>query len=393
MFVKTKLLCLKYHKSKFNLKKVFAFASIQIKPALDKCRISSFRIYPSFFLNLAPQPLNYYNSLGLTALNSIILIILIIIAVAFFTLFERKFMASIQRRLGPNIAGPWGLLQALVDGLKLVFKEIIIPQKANKVLFILAPCITFFFSLLGWAVIPFGEYLVISDLSVGVLFIMTLFALNSYGVVIAGWASNSKYPILASFRTIAQVISYELSLGLIISTVALCSGSLNLTDIVIAQKFIWFIIPLFPIAVCFLICMLAETNRTPFDLPEAEAELVAGYNLEYSGIIFAFFFLGEYSNMLLMSALFSIFFLGGWHRFFILWYWPDVMFFAAKICFICGFFVLTRATFPRYRYDQLLIIGWKVLLPFTISYFIFMMGILYSFDLYSSKYFLEFPHN
>lgn len=318
---------------------------------------------------------------------SLITILLVVISVAFFVLFERKFMASVQRRKGPNVAGFYGIFQSLADALKLIVKEIIIPQKSNKILFLCAPLITFFFSLLGWAVIPFSPIFVISDLQLGILYIFTILAFNTYGVVLASWASNSKYPLLAAFRSVAQSLSYELSIGIILITVCICAGSLNITNIILSQNQIWFIFPLFPMALCFLVCLLAETNRTPFDLPEAEAELVAGYNLEYSGIVFAFFFLGEYSNMLFMSTLFSTFFLGGWLPFFNFLPFTLYLNLPIKISFLCIFFILTRSAFPRYRYDQLLDIGWKVLLPFNFAYLIFTISIVYVFNLHSSHQF------
>ena len=316
-------------------------------------------------------------------LKILAIVLPLLISVAYFTIAERKLMGSIQRRRGPNVIGFLGLLQPLADGLKLFVKETILPSNSNVYMFLLAPVISFVLSLIGWAVIPLSESIVISDINLGVLYLFSVSSLSVYGLIMAGWSSNSKYPFLGALRSSAQMISYEVSIGFIIVCVSLCAGSFNLTDIVLAQKEIWFFIPLFPMFILFLISALAETNRHPFDLPEAEAELVSGYNVEYSAMTFALFFLGEYSNMLLMSAFISILFLGGWlpivdslHFFFI----PDTLWFCFKICFIVVFFVWTRATLPRYRYDQLMHLGWKCFLPLALSYLILTSSVLITFN-------------
>jgi NADH-quinone oxidoreductase subunit H len=303
--------------------------------------------------------------------------------VAYFTIAERKIMGIIQRRKGPNVIGFVGLLQPLADGLKLFSKETILPSNSNVIIFLLAPILTFLLSLISWSVIPFSDELVLSDINVGILYLFATSSLSIYGIVMAGWSSNSKYPFLGALRSAAQMISYEISIGFIIVNVCICAGSFNLTNIVFAQKNIWFIVPLFPMFVIFYVSMLAETNRHPFDLPEAEAELVSGYNVEYSAMTFALFFLGEYANMLLMSAFATILFLGGWLpliNIFPLNYIPGSFWFSLKIIFGVIFFILTRATLPRYRYDQLMLIGWKCFLPLSLSYLIFTVGILISFN-------------
>jgi NADH-quinone oxidoreductase subunit H len=292
-------------------------------------------------------------------------------------------MGIIQRRKGPNVIGFVGLLQPLADGLKLFSKETILPSNSNVIIFLLAPILTFLLSLISWSVIPFSDELVLSDINVGILYLFATSSLSIYGIVMAGWSSNSKYPFLGALRSAAQMISYEISIGFIIVNVCICAGSFNLTNIVFAQKNIWFIVPLFPMFVIFYVSMLAETNRHPFDLPEAEAELVSGYNVEYSAMTFALFFLGEYANMLLMSAFAAILFLGGWLpliNIFPLNYIPGSFWFSLKIIFGVIFFILTRATLPRYRYDQLMLIGWKCFLPLSLSYLIFTVGILISFN-------------
>jgi NADH-quinone oxidoreductase subunit H len=302
--------------------------------------------------------------------------------VAYFTLAERKIMASMQRRKGPNVIGTFGLLQALADGFKLLIKETVIPSNANTVVFILAPIITFLLSLLGWAVIPFGEGLVLADLNVGIMYLFAVSSLGVYGIITAGWSSNSKYAFLGALRSAAQMVSYEVSLGVIIITVLLCVGSLNLSDIIIAQQSVWFCIPLAPMFIMFFISALAETNRHPFDLPEAEAELVAGYNVEYSAMGFALFFLGEYANMLLMSGMTVILFLGGWLApiSIIPFTWiPGPLWFGIKMCIFVVLFIWARAAFPRYRYDQLMRLGWKVFLPLSLGYLFLVAGILISF--------------
>lgn len=282
-------------------------------------------------------------------------------------------MGSIQRRKGPNITGFWGVLQPFADALKLIVKEIIIPKRANKFLFLLAPFLTLYFSFIGWAVIPFSTKSFVINLNIGILYLLIVSSFGVYGILLSGWASNSKYAFLASIRSVAQAISYEVSIALIILPVILMSGTLNLIHIVlIQQQIVWFCFPLFPLCIIFFISILAETNRTPFDLAEAEAELVAGYNVEYSGILFAAFFLGEYSNIFLMSALFVILFFGGWGFFGI---FPEFIF-SIKIVFIAFWFIFVRANVPRYRFDQLMVIGWKVFLPFSLGFFFFIAGLV-----------------
>jgi NADH-quinone oxidoreductase subunit H len=307
----------------------------------------------------------------------------LLLAIAFLTLAERKVMASMQRRKGPNVVGVLGLFQPIADGLKLLVKEPVLPSSANLVIFLFAPVLTFLLSQVAWAVIPFGQGLVLADLNVGLLYVFAISSLGVYGIIMVGWSSNSKYAFLGSLRSAAQMVSYEVSIGLILITVLLCVGSLNLTQIVLAQQKVWFCIPLFPLLVMFFISCLAETNRAPFDLPEAEAELVAGYNVEYSSMGFALFFLGEYANMIVMSSLCSLFFLGGWLPPFnlTLLYWvPGVFWFGLKIIFFLFLFVWVRAAFPRYRYDQLMRLGWKVLLPLSLAWVILVSGILITFD-------------
>ena len=319
-------------------------------------------------------------------LNIIIIILKILsitipllLAVAYFTVAERKIMGAIQRRRGPNVIGFIGLLQALADGLKLFVKETILPSNSNLGVFLLAPILSFLLSVMSWAVIPFTHKVVLADINLGILYLFAISSLNVYGIVLAGWSSNSKYAFLGALRSAAQMISYEISIGFIVLTIAVCVGSLNLSKIVLAQTEIWLIVPLFPLFVMFYISMLAETNRHPFDLPEAEAELVSGYNVEYSSMTFALFFLGEYSNMLLMSALSSILFLGGWLPF-IIPFLPGSLWFSLKVILGAIFFILTRATLPRYRYDQLMYLGWKSFLPFAIGYLMFTIGVLVSFN-------------
>lgn len=306
----------------------------------------------------------------------------LLISVAYFTLAERKIMGAMQRRKGPNVVGTFGLLQPLADGFKLLIKETVIPSNANTVVFILAPIITFLLSLLGWAVIPFGEDKVLADLNVGIMYLFAISSLGVYGVITSGWSSNSKYAFLGALRSAAQMVSYEVSIGVIIITVLLCVGSLNLSEIVLAQQSMWFCIPLFPMFIMFFISALAETNRHPFDLPEAEAELVAGYNVEYSAMVFALFFLGEYANMLLMSGMTVILFLGGWLAPLPIapFTWvPGPLWFGIKMCFFVILFIWARAAFPRYRYDQLMRLGWKIFLPLSLGYLFLVAGILISF--------------
>jgi len=306
------------------------------------------------------------------------IIVPLLICVAFFTVAERKIMGAIQRRRGPNILGLFGLFQAFADGLKLFLKESLLPSSASKLLFLFAPILTFFLSLSSWAVIPFSLSSVYSNINLGLLFIFAISSLGVYGIVIAGWSSNSKYAFLGALRSAAQIISYEVSMGFIIVTVILCSGSLNLTNIVLAQKDIWYVFPLIPISILFFVSCLAETNRHPFDLPEAEAELVSGYNVEYSAIGFALFFLGEYSNMILISSFNVILFFGGWLIPFLDFGYSLI--FAIKTFFFIILFIWARAAFPRYRYDQLMRLGWKVFLPFSISWVVLTSGILISFN-------------
>lgn len=307
----------------------------------------------------------------------------LLIAVAYFTVAERKIMGAIQRRRGPNVIGFIGLLQAFADGLKLFVKETTLPSNSNIVVFLIAPVLSFLLSLIGWAVIPFSYKVVLADTNLGILYLFAVSSFNIYGIVLAGWSSNSKYAYLGGLRSAAQMISYEISIGFIILTVCVCAGSLNLSKIVLVQQQIWLIVPLFPLFVMFYISMLAETNRHPFDLPEAEAELVSGYNVEYSAMTFALFFLGEYGNMLLMSSLSSLLFLGGWLpliNIFPLSFIPGSIWFSIKVIIGVLFFIITRATLPRYRYDQLMHLGWKSFLPLAIGYLMFTVGILISFN-------------
>jgi NADH-quinone oxidoreductase subunit H len=316
-------------------------------------------------------------------LKILTIVLPLLIAVAYTTLAERKVMAAMQRRKGPNVVGLFGLLQPLADGLKLFIKETILPSSANLIIFIIAPILTFLLSLVSWCVIPIGEGLVYSDLNVGVLYVLAVSSLGVYGIITAGWASNSKYAFLGALRSTAQMISYEVSIGLILINVLLCAGSLNFTQIVLAQQAVWYAIPLFPILVLFYISILAETNRAPFDLPEAEAELVAGYNVEYSAMGFALFFLGEYANMLLMCSLTTILFLGGWLPLFNIpfFFWiPPTVWFSFKTTSLLFGFIWIRASFPRYRYDQLMRLGWKIFLPLSLSYVFLISGLLLSLD-------------
>jgi NADH-quinone oxidoreductase subunit H len=319
----------------------------------------------------------------ITLLKILTIIIPLLLSVAYFTIAERKIMGIIQRRKGPNVIGFLGLLQPLADGLKLFAKETILPSNSNIFIFLIAPILTFLLSLMGWAVIPFSEKIVLADLNVGILYLLATSSLSVYGILMAGWSSNSKYPFLGALRSAAQMISYEVSIGFIIINVCICTGSFNLSNIVLAQENGWFILPLFPMFIVFCVSMLAETNRHPFDLPEAEAELVSGYNVEYSAMTFALFFLGEYANMLLMSSFVTILFLGGWLPPFDLFpfnFFPGSFWFSVKAILGVIFFIITRATLPRYRYDQLMYIGWKCFLPFSLSYIIFTVSILISFN-------------
>ena len=312
------------------------------------------------------------------------LLIPVLVSVAMIVWLDRKVWAFVQKRQGPNVVGPFGLLQSLADALKYIFKEIIIPASSNKVIFILAPIITMTLALIAWAVIPFDEDQVLADINVGILYIFAVSSLGVYGIIMGGWASNSKYPFLGSIRSAAQMVSYEVSIGIIIINVLLCVGSLNLNDIVLAQKNMWYIIPLFPMFVIFFISALAETNRPPFDLPEAEAELVAGYQTEYSGMMYAMFWLGEYANILLMCALGSILFLGGWlspidlYPFNLI---PGALWLIFKILLLFILFALVKAIVPRYRYDQLMRLGWKIFLPLSLIYVVLTASYLFYFNL------------
>ena len=311
------------------------------------------------------------------------LVVPLLLAVAFMVLVERKVMGSMQRRKGPSVVGVFGILQPIADAVKLLVKEHVLPSHANLVVFLVAPILTFLLALLSWSVIPFGEGLVLCDLNIGVLFLFAISSLGVYGIIMAGWASNSKYAFLGAMRSAAQMVSYEVSIGLILITVLMCVGSLNMTEIVTAQKNVWFVVPLFPLFILFFISCLAETNRAPFDLPEAEAELVAGYNVEYSSMAFALFFLGEYANMILMSSLTAILFLGGWLPpldIVILHWVPDGCWLGIKAVAMLFTFVWIRAAFPRYRYDQLMRLGWKVFLPLSLAWVILVAGILVGFD-------------
>ncbi len=312
------------------------------------------------------------------------LLVPVLVSVAMIVWLDRRVWAFVQKRQGPNVVGPFGLLQSLADALKYTFKEIIIPASSNKIIFILAPIVTMTLALIAWAVIPFGEDQVLSNINVGILYIFAVSSLGVYGIIMGGWASNSKYPFLGSIRSAAQMVSYEVSIGIIIINVLLCTGSLNLNDIVIAQQEMWFVIPLFPMFVIFFISALAETNRPPFDLPEAEAELVAGYQTEYSGMMYAMFWLGEYANILLMCALGSILFLGGWlspidlYPFNLI---PGAIWLIFKILFLFILFALVKAIVPRYRYDQLMRLGWKIFLPLSLTYVVLTASYLFYFNL------------
>jgi len=320
---------------------------------------------------------------GVIILAQILAIVVpLLVTVAMLTYAERKVMAAMQLRMGPNVVGPFGLLQPFADGLKLFFKETVMPTGANKVVFLIAPMLTFILSMVAWAVIPFGPGVVLADINVGVLYLFAISSLGVYGIIMAGWASNSKYPFLGSLRSAAQMVSYEVSIGFVIITVLLCVGSLNITHIVEAQRGLWFFIPLLPMFVIFFISALAETNRHPFDLPEAEAELVAGYQTEYSSMTFALFFLGEYANMILMSGMTAVLFLGGWLPPIDVapFNWiPGPIWFALKIAALLFVFIWVRATLPRYRYDQLMRLGWKVFLPFSLLWVVLTAGVLVAF--------------
>ena len=328
--------------------------------------------------------MEYLNILFSETYKILFLLLPVLVSVAMIVWLDRRIWAFVQKRKGPNVVGPFGLLQSLADALKYIFKEIIIPASSNKIIFILAPVVTMTLALVAWAVIPFSEDFVLADINVGILYIFAISSLGVYGIIMGGWASNSKYPFLGSIRSAAQMVSYEVSIGVIIINVLLCVGSLNLGDIVLAQEKIWFVVPLFPMFVIFFISALAETNRPPFDLPEAEAELVSGYQTEYSGMMYAMFWLGEYANILLMCALGSILFLGGWlspldiFPFTII---PDPLWLIIKILFLFVLFALVKAIVPRYRYDQLMRLGWKVFLPISLIWVVLTSGYLMYFDL------------
>ena len=328
--------------------------------------------------------MEYINIVFHEVYKILFLLVPVLVSVAMIVWLDRRVWAFVQKRQGPNVVGPFGLLQSLADALKYIFKEIIIPSTSNKVIFILAPIVTMTLALISWAVIPFSATLVLADINVGILYLFAVSSLGVYGIIMGGWASNSKYPFLGAIRSAAQMVSYEVSIGVIIINVLLCVGSLNLNDIVEAQKNIWFIIPLFPMFVIFFISALAETNRPPFDLPEAEAELVAGYQTEYSGMMYAMFWLGEYANILLMCAMGAILFLGGWmspieiYPFTII---PGAIWLILKILLLFILFALVKAIVPRYRYDQLMRLGWKVFLPLSLIWVVLTSSYLFYFNL------------
>ena len=327
--------------------------------------------------------IEYLQILGQEIYKIIFLLIPSLVSVAMVVWLDRRVWGLVQKRRGPNVVGPFGLFQTIADALKYIFKEIIIPASANKVVFILAPIVTMTLALVAWAVIPLSENIVLSDINVGILYLFAVSSLGVYGIIMGGWASNSKYPFLGAIRSAAQMVSYEVSIGIIIINVLLCVGSLNLNDIVKAQKELWYVIPLFPMFVIFFISALAETNRPPFDLPEAEAELVAGYQTEYSGMMYAMFWLGEYANILLMCAMGSILFLGGWLPIMDIFPFniiPAPVWMISKILFLFLLFALIKAIVPRYRYDQLMRLGWKIFLPFSLIYLVFTASFLFYFD-------------
>ena len=328
--------------------------------------------------------IEYLNILFDEVYKILFLLIPVLVSVAMIVWLDRRVWAFVQKRRGPNVVGPFGLFQSLADALKYIFKEIIIPASANKIIFILAPIVTMTLALISWAVIPFSEDFVLADINVGILYLFAISSLGVYGIIMGGWASNSKYPFLGAIRSAAQMVSYEVSIGVIIINVLLCVGSLNLTDIVLAQEKLWFVIPLFPMFVIFFISALAETNRPPFDLPEAEAELVAGYQTEYSGMMYAMFWLGEYANILLMCSMGSILFLGGWlspidlYPFSLI---PSPLWLILKILLLFILFSLVKATVPRYRYDQLMKLGWKIFLPLSLIWVVLTASYLFYFNL------------
>ena len=325
-----------------------------------------------------------YLNILLNELYKIMFVVVpVLVSVALIVWVDRRIWGAVQKRKGPNVVGPFGILQTVADALKYILKEIIIPASSNKVIFVLAPVVTMTLALVAWAVIPFDNELVLADINVGILYLFAVSSVGVYGIIMGGWASNSKYPFLGAIRSAAQMVSYEVSIGIIIINVILCVGSLNLKDIVNAQQNLWFVVPLFPMFIVFLISALAETNRPPFDLPEAEAELVSGYQTEYSGMMYAMFWLGEYANILLMCALGAILFLGGWlplldvFPFNLL---PAPLWMILKILFLFFLFALVKAIVPRYRYDQLMRLGWKILLPFSLFYVVLTASFLFYFD-------------
>ena len=328
--------------------------------------------------------MEYVNIVFHEVYKILFLLVPVLVSVAMIVWLDRRVWAFVQKRQGPNVVGPFGLLQSLADALKYIFKEIIIPASSNKVIFILAPIVTMTLALVAWAVIPFSETQVLADINVGILYLFAVSSLGVYGIIMGGWASNSKYPFLGAIRSAAQMVSYEVSIGVIIINVLLCVGSLNLNDIVLAQKELWYVIPLFPMFVIFFISALAETNRPPFDLPEAEAELVAGYQTEYSGMMYAMFWLGEYANILLMCAMGSILFLGGWlspidiYPFNLV---PGAIWLIIKILLLFVLFALVKAIVPRYRYDQLMRLGWKIFLPLSLIWVVLTASFLFYFNL------------
>jgi NADH-quinone oxidoreductase subunit H len=318
-------------------------------------------------------------TLIVTVAHILAILVPLLLGVAMLTWAERRVLGAMQLRKGPNVVGPFGMLQPFADAIKMLMKETIIPAGASRALFVMAPMITFILAMIAWAVIPVNDGWAVADINVGILYLFAISSLGVYGIIIAGWASNSKYAFLGALRSAAQMVSYEVSMGFVIVTVLLCVGSLNLTEIVRAQENLWFVIPLFPMFVIFFISALAETNRAPFDLPEGESELVAGFFVEYSSMSFALFFLGEYANMILMSALITILFLGGWYApldIAPLNWIPGPVWFVLKICFCLFVFVWVRATFPRYRYDQLMRLGWKVFLPFSLAWLVLTAAVL-----------------
>ena len=328
--------------------------------------------------------MEYLNIVFQEVYKILFLLVPVLVSVAMIVWLDRRVWGLVQKRKGPNVVGPFGLLQTLADALKYIFKEIIIPASANKAVFVLAPIVTMTLALVAWAVIPMSEKFVLADINVGVLYLFAVSSLGVYGIIMGGWASNSKYPFLGAIRSAAQMVSYEVSIGIIIINVLLCVGSLNLKEIVLAQKDLWYVIPLFPMFVIFFISALAETNRPPFDLPEAEAELVAGYQTEYSGMMYAMFWLGEYANILLMCALGSILFLGGWlspidlYPFNLI---PGAIWLILKILLLFILFALVKAIVPRYRYDQLMRLGWKIFLPLSLTYVVLTASYLFYFNL------------